>query len=218
MMKLSEFARRFPIYAVDFERQLREQPRTYDGAALDQFPTELEPDHPYQAGSRGRPNPNQTLVHSQCATCHRVRRNDFFYTVPSMMKRNVVFPHCRECNQGHNAARYETRAEVIRARREALWRFFAPRCAACGFDQHMSALELHHTGNKDAVINELMTSVTLVIDAGRVEALLRGAAQCVPLCSNCHRMVHAGALTAVPEQADRHYHIAEILSILKSCG
>src|SRR5829696_5973665 len=116
-MKVSEFISHYPMVVIDFEAQVREQIRIYDGAILDQFPLELEPEHPYSAGGRGRPNLNQTLTHSQCATCQRVLRNDLFYTVPSMMRRNVVFSHCRECSQQLNANRYDSRADVIRTRR-----------------------------------------------------------------------------------------------------
>jgi hypothetical protein len=214
MMKVSEFADHFPQFAFNFNHQLRDQPRIFEGAALDQFPSELEPEHAYQAGSRGRPNPNQTRAHSQCATCLRVLRNDFFYTVPSMMRRNVVFSHCRECNQQHNAQRHETRIEKVHARRQVLWNFLAPRCAACGFDQHFSALELHHAANKEALVGELVTQVTLAPTAGRIEALLREAAGCMPLCCNCHRMYHAEALK-LPAYPRPKYAIAELMRRLK---
>jgi hypothetical protein len=215
-MKISEFTQRYPAYAFDFAAQVSQQQRIYDGAVLDQFPLELEPDHPYHAGSRGRPNLNQTLTHSQCATCQRVLRNDLFYTVPSMMKRNVVFSHCRECNQKLNADRYDTRAEAIHGRRIVIWRYLAPRCATCGFDQHMSALDLHHPDQKEALVAELITNVTLSLNAGMLEALLREAAKCVPLCGNCHRMLHAGALQLPIDSKKPTYRIAEILLQLKS--
>ena len=215
-MKVSEFAQAYPQYAIDFARQVREQPRVYDGAALDQFPLALEPEHPYQAGGRGRPNLNQTLTHSQCATCLRVLRNDLFYTLPSMMKRNMVFSHCRECNQQHNAERYETKADVVRARRVVIWQVLAPRCSICGFNQHSSALDLHHPGQKEFQVAELITQVTFALDAGKIEALLREATQCIPLCSNCHRMLHAGAI-AVPRRPDRPPHnISDFITLLKS--
>lgn len=215
-MKVSQFAQSYPDYVFDFALPIQEQKRIYDGAVLDRFPVELEPDAPYVSGSRGRPNTNQTLAHSQCATCLRVLRNDLFYTLPSMMKRNMVFSHCRECNQGKNAQRYDTRAESVRARRIAIWQYLAPRCAACGFNQHMSAMDMHHVENKDAEISSLITQVTLTGAVGKVEALLREAAKCVPLCSNCHRMLHAGAIS-VPAKADRPtYNIADLLTRLKS--
>jgi hypothetical protein len=215
-MKVSEFVKAFPLYAIDFSAPVRDQRRIYDGALLDQFPVELEPDHPYHPGGRGRPNLNQTLTHSQCATCKRVLRNDYFYTVPSMMKRNVVFPHCRECNQHHNSRRYITRAEAIQARRIVIWRYLAPACTACGFDKHMSALELHHPEQKEPLVGELIANITLSGDAGKVEALLREASKCVPLCSNCHRMLHAGALQLPADIARPHYQIGDLLTALKS--
>lgn len=215
-MKVSEYTNRYPHHAIDFEIQIREQVRIYDGAILDQFPVELEPDHPYSAGGRGRPNLNQTLTHSQCATCHRVLRNDLFYTLPSMMKRNVVFSHCRECQQQLNSSRYDSKADAIRARRIVIWQFLAPRCSVCGFDKHLSAMDLHHPEHKESLVDELITSATLSTNAGKVEALLREAAKCTPLCSNCHRMLHAGAIELTPRSSKPNYPIATLLLELKS--
>jgi hypothetical protein len=214
-MKVSEFVRLYPLYAIDFTAQVRDQLRVYDGFVLDQFPLELEADHPYHPGGRGRPNLNQTLTHSQCATCERVLRNDLFYTVPSMMKRNVVFPHCRDCTHQLNVSRYDMRAERIRSRRIIIWQFIAPRCSICGFDKHYSALELHHPQHKDALVAELITNIALTIHVGKIEALLREASKSTPLCSNCHRMVHAGALHLSEEVGSSNYNIAELLTLLK---
>lgn len=215
-MKISEFIKQHPSLAIDFAVPVRNQPRIFEGAILDQFPIELEPEHPYHSGSRGRPNLNQTLAHSQCATCQRVLRNDFFYTPPSLMRRNVVFSHCRECTQQLNASHYEARAELIQERRAVIWQFLAPRCALCGFDQHLSAMDLHHPDRKEAQVAELITQVTLSLNAGRVEALLREAAKCTPLCSNCHRMVHAGVISLPAPTKKPAYKIADLMVALKN--
>lgn len=215
-MKISEFATRYPEFAIDFATELRHQLRVYDTLLLDQLPVELDSEHPYRPGSRGRPNQNQTLTHSQCATCLRVLRNDMYYTVPSMMKRNVVFPHCRACNQGHNATRYDSRSEVIRKRRYFLRNYLAPRCAACGFDTHPSALDIHHANQKtERAIEELIVDISLNLETGRIEALLRHTAHCIPLCSNCHRLLHANVIDANIEYSPPPYHLAALLLSLQ---
>jgi len=214
-MKVSEFEQHHPNYTFNFEAKLSTQPRIYAVHALDQFPVELEAENPYHSGGRGRPNLNQTLAHSQCATCHRVLRNDMFYTLPSMQKRNLVFSHCRECNQHLNAMRYDSRAEAIKERRRVMWHYFAPRCAACGFDTHPSAMDIHHPNNKEGQITELITAVALTLDFSKVEALLREVAKCIPLCSNCHRMVHASAIPFPSPPSRQTYRIADLLNQLK---
>lgn len=217
-MKVSEFSDHYPQYKINFEEQLRLQPRVYEPWQLDQLPVELEADHPYREGGRGRPNLNQTLAHSQCATCHRVLRNDFFYTLPSMQKRNQIFPHCRECNQQRNAAQYESRSEIVRARRNVIWEFLAPRCAICGFDKHVAAMDLHGLDKSDAEILELINRATLTTHPGNLETLLREVANCVPLCSNCHRLLHAGVLPPPTENTRRRYRIADLLIRLNTLG
>jgi hypothetical protein len=215
-MRISEFTHIFPEYAFDFSASIREQLRVYDAMHLAQLPLELEADAAYHSGGRGRPNTNQTLSHSQCATCLRVLRNDFFYTVPSMMKRNMVYSHCRECNQTINAVRYDAKAELIQARRIVIWQYLAPSCSICGFAQHMSAMDLHHLGHKEAHISELLTYVTFTPVVGKIEVLLREASNCVPLCSNCHRMLHARVIKLPATLTPLPYNLAELLIALKS--
>jgi hypothetical protein len=215
-MKVSEFVQLHPDTEIDFAILIRDQKRTYDPLILDQYPIVLEPDFEYRPGGRGRPNLNQTLTHSQCASCHRVLRNDMFYTLPSMAKRNLVFSHCRECNQDRNAARYELRADLIRARRMVIWQYLAPRCAICGFDKHISAMDMHHQEQKEGQIAELITHVTFTLSFAKIEALFREAAKCIPLCSNCHRMLHANVVTIPLDFKHRVFRIAELLGQLQA--
>jgi hypothetical protein len=128
----------------------------------------------------------------------------------------MIFPHCRECTQQLNALRYDANAEAIRQRRLAVWHYLAPQCALCGFEQHVSAMDLHHLANKEAVVSELITAVTLAPDVSKAEKLLREASKCVALCSNCHRMVHANFLKLPNDLVPRHYVLADLLHIIKS--
>lgn len=215
-MTLDQFVAAFPQYAFDFEAPMRSQERIYDSSELDNLPIELEPTRPYHAGSRGRPNPNQTRAHSQCAKCRRVLRNDFFYVPPSFRRKNMVHTNCRECAQQQNAERYSVHATIIRARRIVIWQYLAPSCAICGFSTHASALDMHHLTSKDFLIAELITAVTFTPGTRTIENLLREANKCVPLCSNCHRMLHAGVLT-LPAQVSRpNYSLAALLKALRA--
>jgi hypothetical protein len=214
-MTVDDFAQQYPEYTFDFAIPIAGQPREYSAMVLALLPAELEPNHPYASGSRGRPNLNQTRAHSQCATCKRVLRNDFFYTLPSQTRRNVIYSHCRSCAQDLNAERYDVNSDAIRARRIEIWNYLAPSCTLCGFSGHSSALDLHHPGNKESVIAELITALTIDPRAGKMEALLRTAGKCVPLCSNCHRMLHAGALSLPAELNLPRYQLTELASRLQ---
>ena len=128
----------------------------------------------------------------------------------------MVFSHCRDCNQQLNASRYETKAEVIRTRRIVIWQYIAPRCAICSFNAHHSAMDMHHLGQKEGHIAELITRITLTLDVRHIEVLLREAAKCIPLCSNCHRMVHAQAIKPPANLSPPTYSLADLLTRLKS--
>src|SRR4029078_8100837 len=112
--------------------------------------------------------------------------------------------------------RYERRMEVIKERRVVVWYFVAPLCLSCGFDQHPSAMELHHPKDKAAQIQDLVPSISLTLDFGHIEALFREAALSIPLCSNCHRMLHAGAIPAPAKSVRSNYRIASLLDQLKA--
>lgn len=215
-MTIDEFTAAFPQYTFDFGASMRAQERVYDPFVLDGLPVMLEATHPYHAGSRGRPNLNQTRTHSQCAKCKRVLRNDMFYTPASSRRRNMVHTNCRECAQRLNAERYDMQAALIRDRRIVVWQYLAPSCAICGFDTHVSALDMHHLTSKDFLIADLITAVTFTPGTRTVENLLREASKCIPLCSNCHRMFHAGVI-AIPDAMQRpDYSLADLLRRLRA--
>jgi hypothetical protein len=214
MMTVDAFAREHAEFAFDFDRPMRDQPRIYAIAELQHLPAELAPVYEYRAGSRGRPNLNQTRAHSQCKGCGRVLRNDRFYTPDSQRARNLVYTYCIECTQALNAGQYDERAATVAGRRNLIWRYLAPRCVLCGFDTHPSAIDLHHFQDMDALIVELITQMAFAPTGQHGEALLREAGRCVALCSNCHRMVHAGVLSLPTGLAPTVYHLKDLFNLL----
>jgi len=56
-------------------------------------------------------------------------------------------------------------------------------CAHCQLADHR-VLEFHHTGNKDL-------NVSPMVNQGYSwERIQKEIEKCIPLCSNCHRIVH----------------------------
>lgn len=214
MLTVDDFAREHAELAFDFAQPIRGQPRIYTTAELQHLPIELAPVHEYRAGSRGRPNLNQTRGHSQCKGCTRVLRNDYFYTPASQRARNLVYTYCIECTQALNAGQYDERAVTVAGRRNLIWRYLAPGCTVCGFAAHPSAIDLHHLQHKDALITELVTQMAFSPTGQHGEALLREARRCIALCSNCHRMFHAGVLSLPADLAPAEVHLKDLLSLL----
>lgn len=215
-MTVNEFMTCYPQYSFDFTKPLTRQTRIYEQRILDNLPDELTPSHEYRGGGRGRPNLNQTLTHGQCKECKRVLRNDFFYTPPSAIKRNGVHTYCRTCTQVQNATWYDQNSSTIRIRRQTIWQYLAPHCVFCGFDRHVSAMDMHHLEAKETEIASLITEVTLAPDAYKIEKLLREASSYIALCSNCHRMLHAGAIQVPPDTKPLRYYLAELTELLKN--
>jgi hypothetical protein len=217
MMTITEFCHMYPDLCFDWEKLIRGQPRIYDSEFLKLYPEELEAGHFHANGAgRSRANPNQTKCHSQCATCQRVRRNDFFYTPPSQRKRNIVFTHCKDCMAILNAKSYVGRADDVAMRREQVLRYIAPRCLICGFDEDVCAIDMHHLGkeSKEANISSLVTAVTFTPSLRNCSRLLDEASRCIPLCCRCHRMVHNSTRSA-QDIRPLQYNLHELLRLLK---
>lgn len=61
-------------------------------------------------------------------------------------------------------------------------------CIKCGFKVHPSALDFHHTNDNKGF------SISSGNGQTSIETLKEEIKKCVVLCSNCHRLVHAGIL------------------------
>lgn len=216
-MNIVQFGATYPQFVFDFEQPIGAQPRIFDESVLAALPKTLDASFAYRSGGRGRPNRNQTRTHSQCTTCKRVLRNDFFFTPPSMTRRNVVYSHCKTCAQTANAERSTVATTLEEARRNAIFSYLTPRCAHCGFDQHPSAMDLHLPKGQEAHISALITDLAAEPDAFKAERLLHEIKTAMPLCSNCHRMVHAGVihLPAAPTPA---VNLVDLLATLEACA
>ena len=88
--------------------------------------------------------------------------------------------------------------EAVMKRRRALKRMLVEeaggRCALCGYDRHLAALQFHHLDPKTKVFGLSARGVTRSLAELRYEA-----AKCVLLCSNCHAEVEAG-FTSLPHR------------------
>ena len=89
---------------------------------------------------------------------------------------------CGRCNSESVAARRRRIKELLVA--EA-----GGRCALCGFDSYLGALQFHHREPADKSFAVSRQGVTRSLAAAREEAR-----KCVLLCANCHAMVEAGLL------------------------
>jgi 5-methylcytosine-specific restriction endonuclease McrA len=86
-------------------------------------------------------------------------------------------------------------AQVARRRRRVkriLVREAGGRCARCGYDRYVGALQFHHLDPAEKSFHLGMGGLTRSLDAMRAEA-----AKCVLLCSNCHAEVEGGFVSLV---------------------
>ena len=224
-MTVTEFEMTYPEYAFDFTHRLRDQPRIYgDDPGLANLPTELAPidqDRVLGAPGPGKAPPrNQTRTHYQCAVCKRVLRNDQFVAGPSWREGNKQYPYCKSCRSA-NTRRY-TGTETARRREDRrkrlsyeLGKIITPHCVYCGFDGHPAAIELHHVdmSAKDSQIAPLMATFAKGRNPRFAEAIRAEANKCVPLCSNCHRLVHYGAIVLEVNYPVPEWSVEQLMTV-----
>jgi DNA-binding CsgD family transcriptional regulator len=87
---------------------------------------------------------------------------------------------CRRCvSEATSRARRRLKAKLAAE--------FGGRCAICGYDTCLRALEFHHVDPSQKAFAIGVEGVTRSLEALRAEA-----AKCVLLCRNCHAEVEAG--------------------------
>ena len=82
------------------------------------------------------------------------------------------------------------RSEAVSRRRrrvkELLVAEAGGKCALCGYDRHIGALQFHHRESSEKLFGLASRGSTRSLDTARAEA-----SKCILLCSNCHAEVEA---------------------------
>jgi transposase len=92
------------------------------------------------------------------------------------------------------------RSEAVTRRRRKIKRILVAeaggRCAVCGYDRCVSALEFHHRDPSEKRFTLSQRGVTRSLEKAREEAR-----KCVLLCGNCHAEVEAGLVAVAQFEA-----------------
>lgn len=118
----------------------------------------------------------ETIV---CQFCDK----DYSYIRKTTGKRKS----CLECvpeGRGSDAAL------IRRALKSKMVRVSGGKCKICSLEDHPAIYDFHHldSSEKDFSFGDKTSSV-------RWEVIEKELEKCVMLCSNCHRLIHAGAIT-----------------------
>ena len=85
-----------------------------------------------------------------------------------------------------NKEAHVQRSRINKARQKKIWDAFkaSQKCTHCGL-QHPAVIDFHHVirGSDKKSVNKLVAD-------GRFTAAMTEVEKCIPLCSNCHRMLH----------------------------
>ena len=94
---------------------------------------------------------------------------------------------CKKCSNRYRGQQFvETKLRLVELK--------GGKCKCCGFNQHYSALEFHHLDPNEKEFNLTRTNYGW-------DKLVEEVSKCVLLCSNCHRMIHAGIINLPDDSA-----------------
>lgn len=86
----------------------------------------------------------------------------------------------------NNREKHIKTSRINRVRQKKIWDEFkaSQKCTHCGL-QHPAVIDFHHVirGPDKKSVNKLVAD-------GRFTAARKEVEKCIPLCSNCHRMLH----------------------------
>lgn len=117
----------------------------------------------------------------KCTKCSEEKPSTEFYMRSDNGKKSIG-SYCKACASSKTVARYKLyKLEYLSLKGGC--------CQACGFNRYEGALEFHHAdpATKDDSIAKMMRHPS----SPKVLAELE---KCVLVCSNCHRMIHAGII------------------------
>jgi hypothetical protein len=127
-----------------------------------------------------------------CTKCGReLPESNFSFKYKSL---NLLHNNCKACQSPMRRASYQKKREYYQGRinqrqKEILVWFEELKsslsCAQCGFS-HPAALQFHHRIPRDKDLE-----IYLAVRKGwGKEHILREIAKCIPLCANCHFILH----------------------------
>jgi 5-methylcytosine-specific restriction endonuclease McrA len=125
-----------------------------------------------------------------CSKCNTEKPGTEFY-MRGFVGKKTTDSICKDCYKGKALSRKRTnKASCVKMKGGC--------CQACGFDKYDGALEFHHIdpSTKEDKIGRMTKST-------HSPELLAELAKCVLVCSNCHKMIHAGIIECPPLNQNR---------------
>ena len=116
-----------------------------------------------------------TKVCSKCMV--KKPASDFYFRKERV---NELYSQCRSCNS-------KDATERMQAIKLKLVELKGGKCQLCSFSEYVGALEFHHVDPKEKDKN-----VSRLIKSKINQQVIDEINKCVLVCSNCHKMIHAG--------------------------
>lgn len=117
---------------------------------------------------------------SRCSKCKEIKSIGEFYLRKRSNGNITSSSWCRSCNsKGVIKTQQNTKSKLVKLK--------GGSCQTCNFNEYDGALEFHHVDStlKDDKLSKLIRS-SLSKD------IIDEINKCVLVCSNCHKMIHAG--------------------------
>lgn len=90
------------------------------------------------------------------------------------------------------------------------------KCAICGYNKCIDALEFHHLDAK----TKISSISQMYVKIRKIEDILNEVKKCILLCSNCHKELHAGLaeITSIPSFNDSVFIKSDVITYCPVCN
>lgn len=120
----------------------------------------------------------------RCSCCLEEKPYSEYYSNGKTPSGTLKYkPNCRVCFNQAVAITTQVKLDFVKT-------VFGNSCQVCGYDRCSSALDFHHL---DPTTKDYKPTLILR-NSATLETVKKELSNCLQLCANCHREVHAGVL------------------------
>jgi len=119
-----------------------------------------------------------------CQRCQKEKPLQDFYKRKRANSSNVnePSPYCKNCTNKQTTERHKDF-------KQKSVKYKGGKCACCGFNKYLEALEFHHV---DPKVKEISISKLRCTNFEKNPHVKKELDKCILVCSNCHKGIHAG--------------------------
>lgn len=122
-------------------------------------------------------NTLEVILLKKCILCGKEKEVELFAKNGKYYRQ-----YCKACEAEKQRQRVLESVHYVQTKKE--------KCAICGYDKCLSALEFHHIDPKEKSFNIMQFAGKRSFTKNTKDHLDKEMSKCIVVCANCHREIH----------------------------